>query len=133
MLRPCSKYMAEIEIGVLSHQCLSAYSISVDDMRRKVRAWQFRRNSAAFLSIGILPPLTPEASLKDFIRFYYDFCMVNVLGSCYENLGCIFTRLLSIAYNYSLNVRSTHTFPYEQSFNWSHVMIYLLCKETILR
>ena len=38
--------MAEIEIGVLSRQCLSGYSVSADDMRRKVRAWQLRRNSA---------------------------------------------------------------------------------------
>ena len=38
--------MAEIEIGVLSRQCLSGYSVSADEMRRKVRAWQLRRNSA---------------------------------------------------------------------------------------
>ncbi len=38
--------MAEIEIGVLSRQCLSGYSVTADDMRRKVRAWQLRRNSS---------------------------------------------------------------------------------------
>lgn len=38
--------MAEIEIGVLSRQCLAGYSVSADDMRRKVMAWQLRRNSA---------------------------------------------------------------------------------------
>jgi len=37
--------MAEIEIGVLSRQCLSGCSISIDDIRRKVNAWQFRRNT----------------------------------------------------------------------------------------
>ena len=37
--------MAEIEISVLSRQCLSGYSVSIDDMRRKVSAWQLRRNS----------------------------------------------------------------------------------------
>jgi len=37
--------MAEIEISVLSRQCLSGYSVSIDDMRRKVNAWQFKRNT----------------------------------------------------------------------------------------
>ena len=37
--------MAEIEISVLSRQCLSGYSVSIDDMRQKVNAWQFRRNT----------------------------------------------------------------------------------------
>jgi hypothetical protein len=36
--------MAEIEISVLSRQCLSGYSVSIDDMRGKVNAWQFKRN-----------------------------------------------------------------------------------------
>jgi len=43
--------MAEIEIGVLSRQCLSGYSISIDDIRRKVNAWQFRRNTN-YLSVN---------------------------------------------------------------------------------
>jgi len=38
--------MAEIEISVLSRQCLSGYSVSIDDMRQNVNAWQFRRNTA---------------------------------------------------------------------------------------
>lgn len=38
--------MAEIEIGVLARQCLAGYSVSADEMRRKVHAWQLRRNSA---------------------------------------------------------------------------------------
>lgn len=38
--------MAEIEIGVLSRQCLAGYSVSADDLRSKVNAWQFRRNSS---------------------------------------------------------------------------------------
>ncbi len=38
--------MAEIEISVLARQCLAGYSVSADDMRAKVNAWQFRRNSA---------------------------------------------------------------------------------------
>jgi len=38
--------MAEVKIGVLSRQCPSGYSVSADDMRYKVRAWQLRRNSA---------------------------------------------------------------------------------------
>ena len=38
--------MAEIEIGVLSRQCLAEKMVSIDDMRRKVAAWQWRRNSA---------------------------------------------------------------------------------------
>lgn len=38
--------MAEIEISVLARQCLAGYSASADDMRAKVMAWQFRRNSA---------------------------------------------------------------------------------------
>ena len=37
--------MAEIEIGVLSRQCLASYCVSADDMCRKVRTWQLRRNS----------------------------------------------------------------------------------------
>ena len=37
--------MAEIEISVLSRQCLSGYSVSSDDLRRKVNAWQLRRNT----------------------------------------------------------------------------------------
>jgi len=37
--------MAEIEISVLSRQCLSGYSVSIDDMRQKVNAWLFRRNN----------------------------------------------------------------------------------------
>ena len=38
--------MAEIEIGVLARQCLAGFSVSAEDMRAKVHAWQFRRNSA---------------------------------------------------------------------------------------
>ena len=38
--------MAEIEIGVLSKQCLSGYTICIEDLVRKVSAWQLRRNSA---------------------------------------------------------------------------------------
>lgn len=38
--------MAEIEIGVLSRQCLAGYSVSADDLRSKVHAWQFHRNSS---------------------------------------------------------------------------------------
>ena len=37
--------MAEIEIGVLSRQCLSESMTSIDEMRRKVSAWQCRRNA----------------------------------------------------------------------------------------
>ena len=37
--------MAEIEISVLARQCLAAYSVSIDDLRSKVNAWQFRRNT----------------------------------------------------------------------------------------
>ena len=43
--------MAEIEIGVLARQCLAGYSVSADEMRRKVNAWQFRRNSV-YLSVN---------------------------------------------------------------------------------
>lgn len=38
--------MAEIEIGVLSKQCLSKNLSSMDQLRREVSAWQFRRNTA---------------------------------------------------------------------------------------
>lgn len=38
--------MAEIEIGVLSRQCLAENMISIEEMRRKVSAWQCRRNAA---------------------------------------------------------------------------------------
>ena len=38
--------MAEIEISVLARQCLAGHSVSADDMRQKVLAWQFRRNSS---------------------------------------------------------------------------------------
>jgi len=38
--------MAEIEIGVLSKQCLSGYTTCIEEMRRKVSAWQTRRNFA---------------------------------------------------------------------------------------
>lgn len=37
--------MAEIEIGVLSRQCLAKSMSSVDEMRRKVSSWQCRRNA----------------------------------------------------------------------------------------
>ena len=37
--------MAEIELGVLSRQCLSGYTVTMDDMRHKVDAWQCRRNA----------------------------------------------------------------------------------------
>ena len=38
--------MAEIEISVLSRQCLAEKMASVDEMRRKVAAWQWQRNNA---------------------------------------------------------------------------------------
>jgi hypothetical protein len=38
--------MAEIEIGVLSRQCLAQSMISFHEMSRKVSAWQCRRNAA---------------------------------------------------------------------------------------
>lgn len=38
--------MVEIEIGVLSRQCLTENMTSIDEMRRKVSAWQLRRNTA---------------------------------------------------------------------------------------
>ena len=38
--------MAEIEIGVLSRQCLAEKMTSIADMRRKVAAWQWQRNNA---------------------------------------------------------------------------------------
>ncbi len=38
--------MAEIEIGVLSRQCLEESMSSIETMRRKVSAWQCRRNAA---------------------------------------------------------------------------------------
>ena len=37
--------MAEIEIGILSKQCLSQSLSSFKDMERQVNAWQFHRNS----------------------------------------------------------------------------------------
>ncbi len=37
--------MAEIEIGVLSRQCLSKKMLSIEEMRRRVSAWQLRRNT----------------------------------------------------------------------------------------
>jgi len=40
--------MAEIEISVLSRQCLAEKMSSIDEMQRKVSAWQLRRNSACF-------------------------------------------------------------------------------------
>ena len=39
--------LTEIEIGVLSRQCLSQQMISFDEMQRKVSAWQFHRNSSS--------------------------------------------------------------------------------------
>ncbi len=38
--------MAEIEIGVLSRQCLSQYIPTEEKMRREVRAWEQKRNQA---------------------------------------------------------------------------------------
>ena len=38
--------MAEIEIGVLSRQCLAEPMTSIETMKRKVSAWQCRRNAA---------------------------------------------------------------------------------------
>ena len=37
--------MAEIEIGILSRQCLSQALSSFEDMEHQVKAWQFHRNS----------------------------------------------------------------------------------------
>jgi hypothetical protein len=37
--------MAEIEIGVLSRQCLAQAMTSIDAMKRKVSSWQCRRNA----------------------------------------------------------------------------------------
>ena len=36
--------MAEIEIGVLSRQCLSEYIPSMEQMEKEVTSWQFNRN-----------------------------------------------------------------------------------------
>jgi len=38
--------MAEVEIGILSRQCLAESMISVEEMRRNVSAWQCRRDAA---------------------------------------------------------------------------------------
>lgn len=38
--------MAEIEIGVLSRQCLAENMTCIDEMRHKVSAWQCRRNAS---------------------------------------------------------------------------------------
>lgn len=38
--------MAEIEIGILSRQCLAGNMPSIESMRRHVSVWQFRRNAA---------------------------------------------------------------------------------------
>lgn len=38
--------MAEIEIGILSRQCLVESMSNIEEMRRKVAAWQCRRNAA---------------------------------------------------------------------------------------
>lgn len=38
--------MAEIEIGILSRQCLAQAMTSIEQMRRTVSAWQLSRNSA---------------------------------------------------------------------------------------
>jgi len=38
--------MVEIELSVLSRQCLSGYSTSKDEMVHKIAAWQSRRNAA---------------------------------------------------------------------------------------
>lgn len=38
--------MAEIEIGILSRQCLAENMTSINEMRRKVSAWQCRRNAS---------------------------------------------------------------------------------------
>ena len=38
--------MAEIEIGVLSRQCLSQYIPTEEKMRREVAAWEQKRNQA---------------------------------------------------------------------------------------
>jgi hypothetical protein len=40
--------MAEIEIGVLSRQCLVQRTTCLDDMRSQVNAWQARRNANCF-------------------------------------------------------------------------------------
>ena len=40
--------MAEIEIGILSRQCLSQSLSSFEDMARQVSAWTLGRNSACF-------------------------------------------------------------------------------------
>ncbi len=40
--------MAEIEIGVLSRQCLVGHTASMDTMRTEVNAWQARRNAQCF-------------------------------------------------------------------------------------
>lgn len=39
--------MAEIEIGVLSRQCLAQQMIAFDEMKYQVAVWQFQRNSSS--------------------------------------------------------------------------------------
>ena len=58
----CWLNMAEIEISGLSRQCLAGYSVSIDDMRTKVNAWQFRRISDD-LSVD-WQFYTPDARIK---------------------------------------------------------------------
>ena len=54
--------MAEIEIGILSRQCLSLSLASFEDMERQVKAWQFYRNSVC--STVVLRFYTNDARCK---------------------------------------------------------------------
>ena len=56
--------MAEIEIGVLSRQCLAENMTSIEEMRRKVSAWQCRRNVACSTVIWRFTTVDARIKLK---------------------------------------------------------------------
>lgn len=62
--------MAEIEIGILSKQCLSQSLSSFEDMERQVNAWQFHRNSLALPSFGDLLPTMLDANSESFTLLF---------------------------------------------------------------
>ena len=59
--------MAEIEIGVLSRQCLAESMTAIQEMRRKVPLRYAAEMPLASLLIGDLLPLMPELISKNFI------------------------------------------------------------------
>ena len=65
--------MAEIEIGILSRQCLSQSLSSFELMTRQVNAWTLHRNAACSTVHWRFPPVMPDVNSESFILLFCNF------------------------------------------------------------